>query len=221
MRSVSGRVLSTEAVITVRSRSQVLSALLEVQDQQIAGIESKLVPTNLFWGYKTRSTILTFGDQSRWLITTGPPDEPRRTKRLMGISSRAGIHDRVVRVTEGSNGRLLAEATWPGRKLQKQMMRESMALHGPNPLERIVGPVLRFLTEAPRITVGDETRWLLPVEIPGRFLYGSRLGKNLTVLSERKSVRLIPDTPVPLEAAALCWHIQIGDFQIRWFGRGG
>ena len=75
--------------------------------------------------------------------------------------------------------------------------------------------------EAPRITVGDETRWLLPVEIPGRFLYGSRLGKNLTVLSERKSVRLIPDTPVPLEAAALCWHIQIGDFQIRWFGRGG
>jgi hypothetical protein len=65
------------------------------------------------------------------------------------------------------------------------------------------------------------TRWLLPVEIPGRFLYGSRLGESLTVLSEWKTTRLIPDTAVPLEAAALCWHIEIGDFQIRWSGRGG
>ena len=99
-----------------------------------------------------------------------------------------------------------------------------MLKHGPNPLERLTGLVMRAVPrfEAPQITVADTTLWFLPVEIPGRLRYGTRLGELLTILSGGKTTKLIPhNEPVPLEAALLCWHIEVGDVEFIYEVGGG
>jgi hypothetical protein len=195
-----------------------------VQDQRVAEIDSSFVPTELIDNAKCRRTTVTFVDGARWSIVTGAPEEPPELKKRLGVTygKRHPVSARIAEVREERGGRVLAAATWPDRKLQKQMLLESMSQHGPNVLERMVGSVLRTTTEAPQITVADTTLWLLPFEIPGRLSYGTRLGEVLTLLSGWRTSKLIPNAPVPMEAALLCWHICVGDVEfVPQAGGGG
>ena len=224
VRSVSGHLLTEEAEVA-RERQwfrKTLSASLTVEGQRVAEIESRFVPTELAQEKACRSTKVTFLEAARWSIVTGAPDEPPEAMKRFGVTygTRHPVASRVARVTDDRDGRFLAEAVWPDPKLQKQMMVESMSEHGPNLLERMVGPVARLAAAAPQITVADTTLWLLPVEIPGRFNYGTRLGEMLTILSSGRTTQLIPNEPVPLEAALLCWHIEIGDVEPESGGGG-
>ncbi len=78
-------------------------------------------------------------------------------------------------------------------------------------IQRVSFPVFRSVAEAPQVRFADETHWLLPVEIPDRFIYGARLGEILTISSTVKTTTLTPNGAVPIEAALLCWHIVEGD----------
>lgn len=197
-----------------------------MQDQRIADIESRMVKTDLAGVDASRSTTVTFLDKTTWLIVTGMPENPRPTKKLLGMSyrARAGESDRVVRVIDDRNGRVFAEARWPDRRAQKQKLRESLDLDGSGVLQRILESVpLLVAPPASQVTVGDETQWLLPVKIPGRFHYAMRLGHSLTILANRngKETKLIPDAPVALEAALLSWQIAVGDIHVKQATGGG
>jgi hypothetical protein len=198
------------------------TATLTVGGEPIADIKSQLKPTELAGNTRCYNRTVTFVDGTRWSIVSGAPDEPAAAKKRMGVTygTRHPVSDRVARVIAERDGVTLAEAHWPERSVQKQAMVESLEAHHPNPLERAVGPLVRQLTEAPQITVAESTVWLLPVEVPGRFDYGMRLGEVLTVLSGWRTTKLIPTEPVPLEAALLCWHTD-GDVERDTTSGGG
>ncbi len=84
-------------------------------------------------------------------------------------------------------------------------------------LRRVGSSLLRANTEAPQVSVGEETLWMLPDEDGSR----SRLGDILTISTGVKATSLIPTRSVPLEAALLCWHIAIGDVQYPTPASGG
>lgn len=214
MRPVSGHLVSSEAEVKSRSRRQGGGYEITVGGQTLAEIESLFVKVDLPGVKRARSTIITFLDGSRWLIGTGPPDRtvvfPQR-KRSTVRERMKGVEERVVRVIDERHERLLASARWPDRKTQRRLIRESMTEHGPKPLELIAGWVLQLGSTAAEVTVGDESLWYVPVHVPGQFAYGSRLGDSLTVVSHWNAMTLRPDKPTPLEAALLCWHLEVGD----------
>ena len=88
-------------------------------------------------------------------------------------------------------------------------------------VQRVTYPVVRRAMEAPQVRVGDETHWLLPVQIPDRFSYGFRLGEILTIPSTAITTVLTPRAAVPIEAALLCWHVLVGDYRPPYVGGGG
>ena len=226
MRSVSGKQLTAEAKVIWNRRwlRKTVAASLRVQDQRVAEIESSFVPTELIDDAKCRRTTVTFIDGARWSIVTGAPGEPPELKKRLGVADgkRHPVSARIAEVREERGGRVLAAATWPDQKLQKQMLLESMAQHGPSVLERVVGSALRPVLEAPQVTVADTTLWLLPFAIPGRVGYGKRLGDVLMLLRGSGSFKLIPKGSVPMEAALLCWHIHAGDVEfVPQAGGGG
>lgn len=224
--SASGRNLSAEGLITLSRGRDTRSGALTVSGDDWALIESSWVKTGLAGVSRVRSTSVVLSDHERWAITTEPPDGPRRTRSVAGFSygARPRATDRIARVTTDDGTRTLAEARWPSRRLQKEKSVESLGLDVSTRLERLVAAITMLgVAATPHIAVGDESLWLLPVTIPGRFRYGLRLGEDLTLLVDKggRVTRLVPDRPVPLEAALLSWHIAIGDVFIRDSSGGG
>ena len=70
-----------------------------------------------------------------------------------------------------------------------------------------------FPTRSPMLTVGDETYRLVPLESPERLASSYRLGEIMTINSHVNAVTLVPERPMPMEAALLCWHIVKGDYR--------
>jgi hypothetical protein len=78
-----------------------------------------------------------------------------------------------------------------------------------------------FPTRSPQLTVGDETYGLVAVESSERLARSYRLGEIMTITSHVKAVALVPERPVPMEAALLCWHIVKGDYKTPSDSGGG
>lgn len=214
MRSGSGLVLSSEAVVNVRVRRGVTRGDIRVMDHPIAEIQSRFVKTGVRGLPRARSTTLTFPDGTRWQIDTGMPRRSVVFPKPKGgrVHERLrNVRERVVRVVDERDGSVLASASWPDRKEQRKAIRKAITQHGPNPVERAVGWLLNVGTTAPRIEVGSATMWYVPTPVPGRATYGKRLGDVLIVLSGWGGTKLQPTSPTPLEAALLCWHLESGD----------
>lgn len=64
-----------------------------------------------------------------------------------------------------------------------------------------------------QVRFGAETHALEEHPNPARLVSEWRLGEILTITSKLGDVTLTPHRSVPMEAALLCWHIAIGDFQ--------
>ena len=130
MRSTSGRQLTLESKVVQSWRPRRFKGSLVERGQHVADIESRMVPTELDGATKVRNTEVTFVDGIRWSILTGPPDVPPTPRTRFGRTKdgRHSVGDRVATVRD-EHHRVLATATWPEWKIQRDKMTESMGDH--------------------------------------------------------------------------------------------
>lgn len=62
-----------------------------------------------------------------------------------------------------------------------------------------------------QIRFGERTDWL---HYPSTVSRDWRLGEMLTVATRTRTTTLLPNGPVPMEAALLSWHVAVGDSKI-------